>query len=73
VVKDEAQQPLNDQQKAAINPVNPAAIPVAELARMLGLPERPLRGHIDEGAPVNPDGTLNLIHYGAWLNQPTTN
>ena len=70
MVKDEAQQPLNDQQKAAINPVNPAAIPVAELARMLGLPEKTLRDHIDEGAPANPDGTMNLVSYAAWLNQP---
>ena len=70
MVKDEAQQPLNDQQKAALNP---AAMPINELARMLGLPEKTLRDHIDEGAPANPDGTMNLVHYAAWLNQSREN
>ena len=22
---------------------------------------------LDAGAPVNPDGTVNLVHYAAWL------
>jgi len=26
-----------------------------------------LQAHIHGGAPVNPDGTLNLVHYAAWL------
>ncbi|GMV84134.1 MAG: hypothetical protein AMXMBFR7_53180 [Planctomycetota bacterium] len=26
-----------------------------------------LRADVATGAPVNPDGTLNLIHYAAWL------
>lgn len=26
-----------------------------------------IRADIAAGAPVNPDGTLNLIAYGAWL------
>lgn len=26
-----------------------------------------LRAHVKAGAPVNSDGTLNLIHYAAWL------
>ena len=73
MVKDDAQQPLNDEQKAALNPRNPAAMPVAELARMLGLPEKTLSDHIEEGAPTNPDGTMNLVHYAAWLNQPREN
>lgn len=26
-----------------------------------------IRSDIDAGAPVNADGTINLVHYGAWL------
>ena len=26
-----------------------------------------IRADIDAEAPVNPDGTINLVHYGAWL------
>ena len=26
-----------------------------------------IREDLAAGAPLNPDGTLNLIHYGAWL------
>ena len=52
------------------NALNPAAIEVTQLARMLGLPEKTLRDHVEAGAPVNPDGTLNLVHYAAWLNRP---
>ncbi len=31
------------------------------------LTEERLRGDIEAGAPVNADGTVNLIHYAAWL------
>ena len=26
-----------------------------------------IQADIDAGAPVNDDGTINLVHYGAWL------
>ena len=55
------------------NALNPAAIEVTQLARMLGLPEKTLRDHVEAGAPVNPDGTLNLVQYAAWLNRPIEN
>ena len=48
--------------------LNPASIDPEALARMLGLDAGTMRRHIEEGAPVNRDGTLNLIHYAAWLN-----
>ena len=53
--------------------LNPAAMPVADAARVLtrlgGNPvtESMLRADIDAGAPTNADGTLNLVHYTAWL------
>lgn len=53
--------------------LNPAALPIADAARVLtrlggkAVPEEMLRADIDAGAPVNSDGTLNLVHYAAWL------
>jgi len=53
--------------------LNPAALPVADAARVLtrlgGKPvsESMLHADIDAGAPTNADGTLNLVHYAAWL------
>jgi len=50
-------------------PVNPAALTVAQLARMLAVPEEKIRDHVTAGAPVAADGTVNLVHYAAWLNR----
>jgi hypothetical protein len=53
--------------------LNPATLPVADVARLLsaagGYPVTPeqIRADIDAGAPVNGDGTINLVHYAAWL------
>jgi len=53
--------------------LNPAALPVADAARVLtrlgGKPvsEAMLHADMDAGAPANADGTLNLVHYAAWL------
>jgi hypothetical protein len=53
--------------------LNPAAMPVADAARMLSraggqrVTEAMLAADIDAGAPTNPDGTINLVHYAAWL------
>lgn len=53
--------------------LNPAALPVADAARVLtrlggkAVTEDMLRADIDAGAPANADGTLNLVYYAAWL------
>jgi hypothetical protein len=53
--------------------LNPAALPVADAARVLtrvggaSITEAMLRADIDAGAPTNADGSLNLVHYAAWL------
>lgn len=53
--------------------LNPAAMPLRDAARLLAkvggqtVSEEMLRGDIDAGAPTNLDGTLNLVHYAAWL------
>ncbi len=53
--------------------LNPAALSVTDTARTLtrvaGQPvsEAMIERDIDHGAPTNPDGTINLAHYAAWL------
>ena len=53
--------------------MNPNALRIDDAAQLLskvgGQPvtEAELREDIDAGAPTNPDGTLNLVHYAAWL------
>ena len=49
------------------------ALTVAQAAKVLSsaggrrIDEDMLRADIDAGAPVNADGTINLVHYAAWL------
>lgn len=57
------------------SPVNPASLTVAELARLLGtaggkrVSAEQIQADIDAGAPVSAAGTINLIHYAAWLTR----
>ena len=54
-------------------PPTPTALTVAQTAKVLSaaggrrITEAMVRADIDAGAPVNPDGTMNLVHYAAWL------
>ena len=48
---------------------NPAALTVAQLARLLGVAEQQVRDHVADGAPIAADGTINLVHYTAWMNR----
>jgi len=49
------------------------ALKIADLAAVLSrLSGKPvtvemIQADIEEGAPANPDGTVNLVHYAAWL------
>ena len=57
--------------------IRPAAISIADAARVLSsagggkVTEAMLSADITAGAPTNPDGTLNLVHYAAWLVKET--
>jgi len=58
--------------------LHPTAIAVADAARLLSAaggvsvtPEQIL-GDIDAGLPTNPDGTINLVRYAAWLVKETS-
>ena len=53
--------------------LNPSAMPIADAARVLTrlggqtVTAEMLRADIAAGAPANPDGSLHLTHYAAWL------
>ena len=53
--------------------LNPLAVPIADAVRLLSrlggkpISEATICADIDSGAPRNPDGTLNLVEYAAWL------
>jgi len=51
----------------ALTPAQAAKILSAAAGRRIG--EEAIREDIKAGAPVNPDGTINLVHYAAWLNR----
>jgi hypothetical protein len=53
--------------------LSPTALELADAAKILSklfaqpVTEAMLREDIAAGAPTNPDGTLNLVHYAGWL------
>jgi len=47
----------------------PAALAVADVARLLGVAEDVVQKHVAAGAPAAADGSVNLVHYAAWLNR----
>ena len=55
------------------SPLNPTALSVEEAALVLSrtsgqtITEAMIQQDIADGAPTNTDGTLNLVHYAAWL------
>jgi len=63
----------SDQQKLAT--LNLSAVPLDHLTQILSTVwPRPvtaemLQADLTAGAPANADGTINLVHYAAWLVQ----
>lgn len=55
------------------NNLNPLAISKADAASMLSkvggktITLAMIEADLAAGAPVQPDGTINLVHYAAWL------
>lgn len=55
------------------NRLNPSALSIADAARLLTaaggqlVTAEMIQSDVDAGAPTNTDGTINLIHYAAWL------
>jgi hypothetical protein len=54
------------------NQVDPTRLTVEQAAKLLSAAYREridvdkIRIDLQEGAPVNSDGTINLVHYSAW-------
>ena len=58
----------NPKDSLKITAVTPAqAAKILAAAGRRRITEAMVRADIDSGAPTNPDGTVNLIHYAAWL------
>ena len=57
----------------ADEPINPNALTVSQLARLLTragsspVTEAMIEMDVAAGTPTNRNGTINLVHYGAWL------
>jgi hypothetical protein len=53
--------------------LNPKALSLADAAHVLSkaggakITEEMLQADVAAGAPTNADGTINLVHYAAWL------
>ena len=53
--------------------INPGYLSVAEMAKLLSagggkkITAEEIQADIDAGAPTNANGTINLVHYTAWL------
>ena len=53
--------------------LDPTALPLEEVSRVLTrishdpVTVEQLEQDLEAGAPTNHDGTLNLVHYAAWL------
>jgi len=55
--------------------LNTSALQLADVVRVLsragakGISEENVRADIAAGAPTNPDGTIHMVHYMAWLTK----
>lgn len=58
--------------------LNPTALALTDVAKLLtkvggeSVTEAMLQGDLAAGAPQNADGTLNLLHYTAWILRQQT-
>lgn len=60
----------NDTPRRHLSPTSMTIADAAKLLTVVGgsaVTEETLREDIGLGAPSNPDGTLNIVHYAAWL------
>jgi hypothetical protein len=59
--------------------LNPARLPVPHAAKMLTraggalVTEAMIEADLAAGAPANADGSINLVHYAAWLVREMAN
>lgn len=60
-----------DSTKSKLHPSSLSKEDLVQLLSRIGQPVslRIIDADLAAGAPVNPDGTMNLVHYAAWLLQ----
>lgn len=64
---------------SGVSGLNPTALSVTNAARLLtrvgGTPitEAMIEADVAAGAPANRDGSINLVHYAAWLVREMAN
>jgi len=59
---------MTDESTPRITALTPAqAARILAAAGQRRITEAMVRADVEAGAPTNADGTLNLIHYAAWL------
>lgn len=57
----------------AKNPIDPNRLTLEQAAKLLSAAAKirvsveQIREDLEAGAPRNPDGTINLMHYAAWM------
>ena len=57
------------------NQVDPTRLTIEQAAKLLSAAYREridvekIQADVDEGAPTNADGTINLVHYAAWQSK----
>jgi hypothetical protein len=62
-----------DREHSPTGGLNPNALTLANAARLLtraggqAVTLEMLQADLADGAPANADGTINLVHYAAWL------
>ena len=63
----------NEHDASAAGGLNPNALRLPDAARLLSkvggqsITVEMLQRDLAAGAPTNPDGTIHLVHYAAWL------
>ncbi len=64
---------VEDRDSSRTAGLNPNALALADAARLLAraggqaVTVEMLQADVAAGAPTNADGTINLVHYAAWL------
>jgi hypothetical protein len=60
---------MSGDERKSINPAALAPADAALLLKKLGakVTDEHLQDDLADGAPTNTDGTINLVHYAAWL------
>ena len=64
---------IREDESSAGGRLDPSALSAADLAALLTraagvrIETQDIEADIDAGAPTNADGTINLVHYAAWL------